>query len=168
MAGSGTAERAEDFWAITADRSAAVGRHVTAAKPASCSIRVSSLVDQHLPGVECISNTEYSAAASGPVLVAFMCTSWSTRNPPGGSAAEEAVSSERTLSSSQSCSRPHYGGTRTSGRQIWLVGASERMSAWSVSGARNRQGGSGLAAQGSGNLITHCDDRHAIFVTTSG
>ena len=87
VAGSGTAERAGDFRAITADRSAAVGRHVTAAKPASCSIRVSSLVDQHLPGVECIRNTEYSAAGSGPVLVAFMCTSWSTRNPPGGSAA---------------------------------------------------------------------------------
>ena len=50
VAGSGTAERAEDFWAITADRSAAVGRHVTVAKSASCSIRVTSLVDQHLPG----------------------------------------------------------------------------------------------------------------------
>jgi antitoxin (DNA-binding transcriptional repressor) of toxin-antitoxin stability system len=87
VAGSGTAERAEDFWAITADRSAAggVARHGG---------EVGLLQHQgHLAGrpafagVECIRNTEYSAAASAQVLVALMCTSWSTRNPPGGSAA---------------------------------------------------------------------------------
>ena len=79
------------FAGSSTPRSPATGRCSTSANPTCSASSASSATDQHLPGVECISSTEYSATGSGPRLSASTWVSWSSSRPPGGSAAKDAA-----------------------------------------------------------------------------
>jgi len=63
------------LWARTTLRSPTVGRWVTSIKPTLWAMSASSPMDQHFPGVECMSNTEYSAMGRGPRLSRLMWVS---------------------------------------------------------------------------------------------
>jgi hypothetical protein len=63
------------------ERSLTVGRCWMSIKPFLRARCVSSPVDQHLPGVECINSAEYSATGRGPVLVTSMWASTCVPRP---------------------------------------------------------------------------------------
>ena len=65
-----------------------VGLWVMSTNPTRLVMSVSSLMDQHFPGVACIRSTEYSATGSGPFLQALMWVSRSISQPPAGQRGE--------------------------------------------------------------------------------
>lgn len=74
--------------ARSAPRSPTVGLWVMSTNPTRLVMSVSSLMDQHFPGVACIRSTEYSATGSGPFLQALMWVSRSISQPPAGQRGE--------------------------------------------------------------------------------